>query len=316
MTKLTQTLKKIGIDVSKKKLDIALDENTFVTIDNKEDAFIGFLKTRDCWDGFHFVMEATGRYENKFAHYLQSQSIVVSVVNPKRVRDYAKSMGKLAKNDQIDSSVIREYAAAAKLIPLRKKGKEDERLRALTQRRSQLLKHQASEKQHLETTVDTEALKSIHAFLLMLEKQINSLETIIINLLDSDKVYSHKKQLMIGVSGLGERTVSTLLIQLPELGELGNKQISALVGVAPFCNDSGDRKGKKIIWGGRKEIRTALYMPMLSAIQHNKPIKAFYNRLVANGKNRKIAIIACMRKLLTILNSMIKNNTPWNPDYA
>jgi len=316
MTNLTQTLKKIGIDVSKKKLDIALDENTFVTIDNKEAAFIGFLKTRDCWDEFHFVMEATGGYENKFAQYLQSQSIVVSVVNPKRVRDFAKSMGKLAKNDQIDSSVIREYAAAAKLIPLRKKSKEDERLRALTQRRSQLLKHQASEKQHLETTVDKEALTSIHTFLLMLEKQISALETTIINILDSENIYSHKKQLMIGVSGLGERTVSTLLIQLPELGELSNKQISALVGVAPFCNDSGDRKGKKIIWGGRKEIRTALYMPMLSAIQHNKPIKAFYDRLVAKGKNRKVAIIACMRKLLTILNSMIKNNTRWNPDYA
>lgn len=316
MTKHSKTLKKIGVDVSKKKLDIALDEKLFVTIDNKEEAFIGFLKTRGCWDEFHFVMEATGGYENKFARFLQSQSIMVSVVNPKRVRDYAKSMGKLAKNDQIDSSVIREYAAAAKLIPLRRKSQEYERLRALILRRKQLLKHQASEKQHLETTFNEEAQSSIHEFMLMLENQIQSIDSTINSILDTEEVYRHKKELILAVSGLGARTVSTLLIQLPELGELSNKQISALVGVAPFCDDSGDRKGRKAIWGGRKEIRTALYMPMLSAIQHNKPIKAFYDRLVAKGKNKKAAIIACMRKLLTILNSMIKNNTPWNPDYA
>lgn len=316
MTKLTKTLKKIGVDVSKKKLDIALDETTFVTIDNKEEAFIGFLKTRDCWEEFHFVMEATGGYENKFSRFLQSQSLTVSVVNPKRVRDYAKSMGKLAKNDEIDAQVIREFGSVAKLILLRKKSQEDERLRALIQRRKQLLKHQASEKQHMETAVEKEALSSIHDFLAMLESQIKSIEATINKVLDTEETYRHKKQLMMPVAGLGERTVSTILIQLPELGELSNKQISALVGVAPFCNDSGDRKGRKIIWGGRKEIRTALYMPMLSAIQHNKPIKAFYERLVAKGKNRKVAIIACMRKLLTILNSMIKNDTPWNPDYV
>ncbi len=121
---------------------------------------------------------------------------------------------------------------------------------------------------------------------------------------------------MVDVQGIGERTASTILVQLPELRQVSNKQISALAGIAPFCNNSGERKGKKMIWGGRKEVRTALYMPMLSAIQHNKVIKAFYDRLIAKGKIRKVAVIACMRKLLTILNAMLKNNTPWNPDYA
>ena len=316
MAKNRNTLKKIGVDVSKKKLDIALDENIFVTIDNKEEAYVGLLKTLDHPDEIHFVMEATGGYENKFARFLQSQSIMVSVVNPKRVRDYAKSMGKLAKNDEIDAQVIREFGTVAKLIPLRRKSQEDERLNALILRRKQLLKHLVSEKQHLETTFNEEAQSSIHEFMLMLENQIRSIDSTINSVLDTAEVYRHKKEMISAVSGLGARTVSTILIQLPELGELSNKQISALVGVAPFCNDSGDRKGRKVIWGGRKEIRTALYMPMLSAIQHNKPIKIFYDRLVAKGKNKKVAIIACMRKLLTILNSMIKNKTPWNPDYA
>lgn len=316
MAKNKKTLKKIGVDVSKKKLDIALDENIFVTIDNKEEAYVGFLKTLDHPDEIHFVMEATGGYENKFARFLQSQSIMVSVVNPKRVRDYAKSMGKLAKNDEIDAQVIREFGTVAKLIPLRRKSQEDERLNALILRRKQLLKHLVSEKHHLETTFNEEAQSSIHEFMLMLENQIRSIDSTINSVLDTSEVYRHKKEMISAVSGLGARTVSTILIQLPELGELSNKQISALVGVAPFCNDSGDRKGRKVIWGGRKEIRTALYMPMLSAIQHNKPIKLFYDRLVAKGKSKKVAIIACMRKLLTILNSMIKNKTPWNPDYA
>lgn len=316
MTNQTKTLKKIGVDVSKKKLDIALDENNFLTIANKEEAFIDFLDTLPCPGTVHFVMEATGGYENKFARFLQSRSITVSVVNPKRIRDFAKSMGKLAKNDEIDAQVIRQFASVAKLIELRRKSQEDERLRALIERRRQLLKHQSSEKQHLETTAEKEALASIHDCLQLLELQIESIEITINQALDADEAYREKKQLMLAVPGLGERTVSTILIQLPELGELSNKAISALVGVAPFCNDSGARKGRKIIWGGRKDVRTALFMPMLSTIQHNKPIKAFYDRLVAKGKNRKVALIACMRKLLTILNSMIKNNTPWNPDYA
>jgi len=122
--------------------------------------------------------------------------------------------------------------------------------------------------------------------------------------------------LITEVDGIGEQTAANLLANLPELGTLTNKQIAALSGVAPFCNDSGNHKGKRMIWGGRKEVRAALYMPMLCAIRFNKPIKAYYQRLVKRGKIRKVAVIACMRKLLTILNSMLRNNTRWNPDYA
>lgn len=317
MTKQVQNLKKIGVDVSKKTLDIELDEKHIFSIDNNEKAFVDFLKIlNERLDSIHFVLEATGGYERKFADFLLSQSIAVSVVNPKRVRDYAKALGILAKTDKIDAGVIRQFAGVAELVLLKKKSKSDERLTSLIKRRKQLLKHQSTEKQYLETTTDKDVRLSIQAFLDSLAEQVESLDRTIQALMETDKAYNTRKQLIVDVKGIGERTASTILVQLPELGQLSNKQISALAGVAPFCNDSGERKGKKMIWGGRKEVRTALYMPMLCAIQHNKTIKAFYDRLIAKGKIRKVAVIACMRKLLTILNAMLKNNTPWNPGYA
>lgn len=317
MTKQVNKLKKIGVDVSKKTLDIEIDEQCCSRIDNDEKAFIAFLENLDePLSDVHFVLEATGGYEKKLAHFLLSRSIAVSVVNPKRIRDFAKALGILAKNDKIDAHVIRQFAEVADLVLLKKKSQTDERLMSLVKRRKQLLKHQSTEKQYLETTTDNEVRLSIQAFLTTLAEQIKVLDSSIQKLMEADVTYNTRKQLIVNVEGIGEQTASAILVQLPELGQLSNRQISALAGVAPFCNDSGERKGKKIIWGGRKEVRTALYMPMLSAIQHNKTIKAFYDRLIANGKVRKVAVIACMRKLLGILNAMIKNNTAWDPNYA
>jgi transposase len=317
MTNQANKLKKIGVDVSKRTLDIEIDEKRCYRIANDEQAFIDFLETLDDpLEGIHFVLEATGGYEKRFAHFLLSQSIAVSVVNPKRVRDFARALGILAKNDKIDAHIIRQFAGVADLVLLKKKSEADERLMSLIKRRKQLLKHQTTEKQYLETTTDKEVRLSIQAFLKTLAEQIEALDCTIQALMAADATYNARKQLIVRVEGIGEQTASAILVQLPELGQLSNRQISALAGVAPFCNDSGERKGKMIIWGGRKEVRTALYMPMLSAIQHNKTIKAFYDRLIANGKIRKVAVIACMRKLLGILNAMIKNNTAWDPNYA
>ncbi len=317
MNKTNQTLNKIGVDVSKKKLDIALNEVDFITIDNDVNIFEAFLNTiSPSFKDVHFIMEATGGYESKFADFLLKKNIAVSIVNPKRVRDYAKAMGKLAKNDRIDAHIIRGFATIANPVLLNKKSPQEQRLRNIIKRRRQLLKHQTTEKLYLETTSEQEALDSIREMLEQLEIQIKSMDAEIQALMDADRGYCKKKKILVEVDGIGSQTVATLLANLPELGTLTNKQISALVGVAPFCNDSGERKGKKMIWGGRKQIRTALYMPMLCAIQYNKPIKAFYDRLIKKGKIRKVAVIACMRKLLTILNSMLKNNTRWNPNYA
>ncbi|RUM73742.1 MAG: IS110 family transposase [Sulfurovum sp.] len=317
MNKRNQMLNRIGVDVSKKKLDIAFNETDFVTIDNNEKAFQELLKTITMpLKDVHFIMEATGGYESKFADFLLSQNIAVSIINPKRVRDYAKAMGKLAKNDRIDAHVIREFANIANPVLLNKKSPEEQKLRNLIKRRRQLLKQQTIEKLYLETTSEREALDSIREMLKQLEIQIESMDAKIQTLMSADQSYRKKKELLIEVEGIGSQSVATILANLPELGTLNNKQIGALVGVAPFCNDSGERKGKKMIWGGRKQIRTALYMPMLSAIQYNKPIKAFYDRLIKKGKIRKVAVIACMRKLLTILNSMLKNNTRWDPNFS
>jgi transposase len=173
-----------------------------------------------------------------------------------------------------------------------------------------------TQKAVIKTSINRKTVFRNNPFLDTLAEQIELLDRTIQALMEADAAYSIRKQLVVDVQGIGERTASTILVQLPELGQVSNKQISALAGIAPFCNDSGERKGKKMIWGGRKEVRTALYMPMLCAIQHNKVIKAFYDRLIAKGKIRKVAVIACMRKLLSILNAMLKNNTQWNPDYA
>ena len=317
MDTLKNTTNKIGVDVSKKKLDIAFDEHTVITIENKESAFFDLLKRLPyALKDVHFIMEATGGYENKLARFLLSQSIEVSVVNAKRVRDYAKAMGRLAKNDTIDAVVIRAFAQAIDLVRLEEKSDDNYELESLIKRQQQLTKLQSVEKQHLETASGKTVVRSIDTVIKLLEKQIISTEKMIIALLESTDSYHERRKLILGVEGIGERTASTLLIQLPELGKLNNKQISALLGVAPFCNDSGPRKGKKQIWGGRKVVRSSLYMPMLSAIQYNPVIKAFYNRLVARGKIRKVAVIACMRKLLTILNSMLRNNTEWNPKHG
>ncbi|HID82450.1 MAG TPA: IS110 family transposase [Thiotrichales bacterium] len=251
MDKAAQVLKKTGVDVSRTKLDIALDKQTFFSIDNTEKAFIIFLESLDRpLQGLHFVLEATGGYEKKFARFLLSQSIAVSIVNPKRVRDFAKALGRLAKNDKIDAQLIRAYADVADLFLLERKSQADERLKSLILRRKQLLKHQAVEKQYLETSTDKDVILSIQDFLGTLPEQIASLDKTIQTLMEADDRCRARKQLVVAVDGIGERTASTLLVHLPELGQLSHKQISALVGVAPFCNDSGERKGKKMIWGG------------------------------------------------------------------
>jgi transposase len=317
MNTLEKVTNKIGVDVSKKKLDIAINEDTVITIENTESAFQYLLETLSYpLEEVHFVMEATGGYERKFARFLLSKSVSVSIVNAKRVRDYAKAMGKLAKNDVIDARVIRAFANAIELIHLEEKSDKDYKLESLVKRQQQLIKLQTIEKQHLETASEKIIIRSINTIIKLLEKQIVSTEKMIVTLMENTEDHHERKKLLLGVQGIGERTASTLLIQLPELGKLNNKQISALLGVAPFCNDSGPRKGKKQIWGGRKIVRSSLYMPMLSAIQYNPVIRAFYKRLVARGKIRKVAVIACMRKLLTIINSMLRNNTEWNPKYG
>lgn len=316
MINSNETRKIIGVDVAKLKLDIVF-EDQYWTIENNKTAFKQFLSSNDLFkENSLFVMEATGGYERPFEQYLLSNDFLVAVVNPKRVRDHARSLGKLAKNDRIDAAVIRDFAMTRKVIYSEKKSPRELRLQALLRRRQQLRRYLTTEKQQLETTDDKLIRSSINSMVTLLEKRLEKLDTTIQSLIDQDSDTADKKRRLISVTGIAEQTANTLLLRLPELGKLSHKEIAALVGVAPFCNDSGQYKGRRMIWGGRKEVRTALFMPMLSIIQYNPPIRAFYQRLINRGKIRKVALIASMRKLLTMLNAMFRNNTEWCPEYS
>jgi transposase len=313
-------LQMIGVDVAKQKLDVSVDDNTALTIDNHEESFKNLLKIIPENGSACFVMEATGGYERKLVAFLQAREIAVAVVNPKRVRDYANAMGAYAKNDRIDANMIRHYAQTAydkKRLQLRESLTEAARRReSLLRRRNQLVGQRSMEKQHLESATDKDTVRSIKRIMKQLDKEIEKIEAMIQTDINADEHLKKSMKQLLQVPGLGDVTVLTLLTQLPELGKLSNKEISALVGLAPYARDSGKKTGRRAIFGGRTQIRSTLYMATLSATRFNKPIRLFYQRLLAQGKLKKVALVACMRKLLTILNSMAKTGSEWNPDFA
>ena len=315
-----KTLQMMGVDVAKQKLDVSVDDTTTLTIDNDEASFKKLLKILPDWGAVCVVMEATGGYERKLVAFLQAREIAVAVVNPKRVRDYAKAMGAYAKNDRIDADMIRHYAQTAydkNRLQLSETLTEAARRRdSLLRRRNQLVGQRAIEKQHLESATDTDTVRSIKRIIKQLDKEIDKIEALIKADIDADDGLKKSMKQLMQVPGVGDVTVLTLLIQLPELGKLSNKEIAALVGVAPYARDSGKKAGRRAIFGGRMQVRSMLYMATLSATRFNKPIKIFYQHLLAQGKLKKVALVACMRKLLTMLNSMAKTGDEWNPDFA
>ncbi len=316
----SKKLQMIGVDVAKQKLDVSVDDDTVLTIDNNEESFKNLLKLIPDSGAVCFVMEATGGYERKLVAFLQAREIAVAVVNPKRVRDYANAMGAYAKNDRIDADMIRHYAQAAydkNRLQLRESLTEAaQRRESLLRRRNQLVGQRATEKQHLESAMDKDTVRSIKRIIKQLDKEIEKIETLIKTDIDGDDNLKKSMEQLIQVPGIGEVTVLTLLTQLPELGKLSNKEIAALVGLAPYARDSGKKTGRRAIFGGRMHIRSTLYMATLSATRFNQPIRVFYQHLLAQGKLKKVALVACMRKLLTILNSMAKTGKEWNPDFA
>jgi len=316
MTENRQKYTMIGIDVAKLKLDVAFNERLLLTVDNLEDGFKQILTQIARPKSVCFVLEATGGYEKRFVSFLLSKQLAVCVVNAKRVRDYAKAIGQHAKTDRIDAQVIRQYAEIIQPKPNEQRTEEAQKLEALIKRRDQLVRQRAIEKQHLEAVSDKESIRSIKKFIIAFDQEISRIETLIQKLITQNATLSKHRAQLGQVHGIGMVTVTTLLAQLPELGQLSNKQISALVGLAPFCRDSGGVKGKRMIWGGRALVRSTLYMATLSAVRYNKPIKIFYDRLLARGKLKKVVLVACMRKLLTILNAKVKNGTDWNPNYT
>ena len=303
-----------GVDVSKQHLDVCCEAQDW-RWDNEApgwDELIATLKAR----GVDLVvLEATGGFERGLVCALQDAGIEVARVNPRQARDFAKSMGVLAKTDRIDARCLRDFANVLAEHPQRSKyitpplDAQRALLAALMTRRRQLIDMRSAETQRL-AQANPRAAKSIRAVIKLLDHQIVAIERDVDE--HMDRHFKAQRKLLEGVKGVGAATTLTLLSALPELGSLGRRPISKLAGIAPLANDSGKRKGHRRIWGGRAEVRAALYMATLSAMRYNPAIAPMYQRLVAAGKPKKVAMVACMRKLLTILNAMLRDGSQWD----
>jgi transposase len=303
-----------GIDVSKAKLDVIISNNPSVfQVSNDESGFKEIAKLLpSSKQKTLIVLEASGGYEKNVANHLRKKKFNVAVVNAKRVRDFAKAQGKLAKTDSIDAKTIMLFGQTFELNPQPYVADDEEERLAYLNRREQLVKLITLEKQHLEHTPET-IKKKINKHLQFLEKELSAIEELLKALFDKDEVLKEKMSRLDEIQGVGEITAMNILIHMPELGTLNSKEVASLTGVAPFNQDSGMRRGKRETAGGRSTVRRALYMAVLSARIHNPVIKKFYDRLIEKGKLKKVAMVACMRKLIIIMNVMLRDKTSWNP---
>jgi transposase len=302
----------IGIDVSKQQLEVAAHQRDYqFRCANKLSAFGELVAELISWRPALIVLEATGGLETRVVSALQGAGLPVVVVNPRQVRDFAKALGQLAKTDRLDARVLAHFAAAIKppLRPL--KTKEQQELDALTGRRGQLVEILADEKNRRAATASDTIRDQIQEHIDWLEDRIAELDKQIKAQLQTSPRWQLKDQILQSVPGIGPVASFSLLADLPELGTLNRQQISKLVGVAPLNRDSGQQRGTRHIYGGRARLRRVLYMAALTATRHNARLKEFYQRLRANHKPFKVAITACMRKLLAIINVMIRDNTCW-----
>jgi transposase len=306
----------VGVDVGKSKLDIVLHPlDLHFQIPNDEESILKVVHVLKKRNIERIVVEATGRHEHAFVFACDQANLPIVVVNPISIRRYAQAIGVLAKTDKIDASVIARFAATIqpeiKPIP----DKQSRLIKDLLIRRSQLLEMQTMEKNRLQ--ILPKALhRSIKTLLRSLETQIKTITKQIDEAVMQVKHWRTKTEILTSVPGVGKVLAYTLLSELPELGKLNRKEIAALVGVAPMNRESGTWNGKRRIRGGRHRIRTVMFMAMLSSIQCNPVFKRFYEHLKAQGKLPKVAIIACMRKLIVVLNTMLKNETRWGEKMA
>lgn len=305
----------VGIDVSKSRLDVTVrPAGEAWSVSNDEAGIARLLDRLKENPPELVVLEATGRLEAAIVGVLADAGMPVAVVNPRQVRDFARSTGKLAKTDSIDSKVLAHFAEVIHPEPRPVPQGEAELLSALLARRRQLIQMLTAEKNRLERA-EPAVRVDLKDHIGYLEKRLDRLDDDLTGMLKDSPVWREKDDLLKGVPGVGPVLSITLLAELPELGTLDRRQAACLAGVAPLNWDSGKRTGKRMIWGGRAEVRTALYMAVLSATRYNPVIRDFYHRLLALHKPKKVALVACMRKLLVILNALLKHHTPWKEDY-
>ena len=300
----------VGIDVSQVRLDIAVRPGASSSHPHDESAIAAVVEQLRALSPTLIVLEATGGMEIPLTSALATAGLPVVVVNPRQVRDFAKASGHLAKTDALDAQVLAQFAEVMRpqLRPL--PDAETRALAALLTRRRQLVEMLTAEKNRL-LRAAAPIRKRVRAHIAWLERELEHTNTELAEAIRHSAVWREKDELLQSVPGVGPVLTSTLLASLPELGTLTNKQIAALVGIAPLNRDSGTLRGRRTVWGGRAQVRAVLYMGAMVAGRFNPVIRTFYQRLQRAGKAKKVALTACMRKLLTILNAMLKHRTPW-----
>lgn len=302
----------IGIDISKNKIDIADNQNSAVqTVANRKSKIDQWIKSIARQSNVIVLMEATGGYESLLVERLHQHNIPLAVVNPRQVRDFARGIGYDEKTDPIDAHVIVRFGTVVQPAPQPAQSEEQIKLGALVVRRRQILDLINQEQNRSQQSRDKEIRKSIATVLKALKKQVEIIDGQIEKAVRADEANTRKIEILESVKGVGKVTISTMIAELPELGTLNRQEVAKLVGVAPINKDSGQSIGKRKTSGGRAGVRRTLYMATLVAARFNPRIKAFYQRLLAKGKLKKVALTAAMRKLLTILNTLVATDQLW-----
>ena len=304
----------VGIDVAKARLDVhrtgSDQSHTFAHDAQGLQELLQMLRSAP---PRLIVLEATGGLERALVAALIAAGLPVAVVNPRQVRDFAKASGRWAKTDRLDAQVLARFAQAIQPVQRALPDVAAQEFADQLTRRRQLVEMLVMEKTRLKQAPNKLVRRDIKKHIEYLENCVRASEQGLRHAVESSPVWQAQRDLLSEIKGIGEVTVMTLIAALPELGQLDRKQIAALVGVAPFNRDSGTLRGKRTVWGGRAVVRHVLYMATLTAVRCNPVIKAFYSRLRGNGKVAKVALVACMRKLLTIINAMVRDGRKWNP---
>ena len=317
MTRLSETLRFVGIDVSKDRLDVhLLPACESFSVAHSRKGLWRLVAALGAEETALVVLEASGGYERACADLLAESGFDVAVVNPRQVRDFARSLGQLAKTDRIDAAVLALYGERLRPACRHLPDAARSQLGALVARRRQLLAMHGAEARRLDRVDDKDLRRDLGRHLRWLDKEIARIEARVAVAIAAHPAWAALAERLSSVPGVGARTVAVLIAELPELGTIDHKKIAALAGLAPLNRDSGKMRGKRTIWGGRRQIRTALYMAALSAARFNPKLKAFRNRLVAGGKAKKAALIAVARKLLTILNAIARSGQYWTPKHS
>jgi transposase len=316
---MSSTTTCVGIDVAKAHLDLAVrfsdsEEVQTSRFENTASGHEALAERLAETDPERVVLEATGGYERPAAAALAARGLPVAVVNPRTVRDFARATSRLAKTDEIDARILALFAERMRPEARPLESADQQALAALVTRRRQIQKMKTAEKNRLQS-VPSEAVRSdVQAHISFLEERLEQVEKRLDEAIKASPVWREEEALLQSVPGVGEATARVLIAELPELGQANRQEIAKLVGVAPLNQDSGQHRGKRTTWGGRAAVRSALYMAALSATRFNDKISEFYHRLLDRGKAKKVALVAAARKLLVILNTMVKNGTKWNPD--